>query len=473
MKSKISRKLILYFGATLMVFTLVISVVFLLVFRYYVISENETKLREKAVTIASTISQSVDLVRPSGGMGMLLRILYGNSNEDVWVVDRNTNIITRGMGQHQSITYTQLPKSAQEVIENVLGGQTQFSEDFSAFLDGTSLTVATPLFDSNNDIIGAVLVHTQITGLSSGVQAASWIMGVSLLFALGIAIVMGMLFSISFSKPLNQMAEMTSKLSEGRLDVRNDINQNDEVGQLAENLNMMADKLQASELQREQLNQIRKDFMATVSHELKTPLTVLQGSLEALMEDIAKDPQQIQKYYHQMHDETLALSRLTNDLLELTRLSSTDFKIEKQRVLLSNPLNSAIEAAKIKGKDKEIAWTVHKSESIEIMADEGRVRQMILIILDNAIKFSPIKGQITVTVDGDTLRICDQGSGVSPEDLPFIFDRFYRNKDASHLGSGLGLAIADQIAKRHDIHIEVTSQPHVNTCFALTFNPIY
>ncbi len=469
MKSKISKRLILYFAATLIVFTLIISVVFLLVFRNYVISDNEAKLRDKALTIASTISDSADLVRPSGGMGMLLRMLYGSSSEDVWVIDENYNIITRRMGQPQSVSYTQLPASAQEVIENVLLGETQLSEDFSAFLDGSSMTVATPLMDNDDRIIGAVLVHTQITALDSGYQAATWIMGISLLLALAVAIVMGMTLSISFSRPLKQMAKMTDDLSEGRLTIRNHIKLNDEVGQLAENLNVLAEKLQFSELQREQLNQIRKDFMATVSHELKTPLTVLRGSLEALMENVADDPVQIERYYKQMHDETLALSRLTDDLLELTRLSSTDFAIEKKPISLDIALNSAIESAKIKGSNKNIVWDIRRSGSVDIVADEGRIRQMILILLDNAIKFSPQNGKITITEKEHILQICDQGSGIRPEDLPYIFDRFYRNKDASYGGSGLGLAIAEQIAKRHDISIEVTSQPGIETCFTLKF----
>lgn len=469
MKSRISKRLILYFAATLIVFTLIISVVFLLVFRNYVISDNEAKLRDKALTIASTISDSADLVRPSGGMGMLLRMLYGSSNEDVWVIDENYNIITRRMGQHQSVSYTQLPASAQEVIENVLLGETQMSEDFSAFLDGSSMTVATPLMDKDDRIIGAVLVHTQITALDSGYQAATWIMGISLFLALAVAIVMGMTLSISFSRPLKQMANMTDDLSEGRLEIRNQIRLNDEVGQLAENLNVLAEKLQSSELQREQLNQIRKDFMATVSHELKTPLTVLQGSLEALMENVADDPVQIERYYKQMHDETLALSRLTDDLLELTRLSSTDFTIEKKPISLDIALNSAIESAKIKGSNKNIIWDIRRSGSIDIVADEGRIRQMILILLDNAIKFSPQAGKITIIEENHILQICDQGSGIQPEDLPYIFDRFYRNKDASYGGSGLGLAIAEQIARRHDISIEVNSQPGIETCFTLTF----
>jgi signal transduction histidine kinase len=374
------------------------------------------------------------------------------------------------MGQQNSITFSQLPESAQQVIESVLIGETKLSEDFSSLLDGSSMTVATPLLDKSGNIIGAVLVHTQITGLNAGYQAASWIMGLSLLFALAIAVGMGTLLSLSFSKPLNQMALMATELSDGNLSVRNDIKQEDEVGQLADNLNSLAVKLQQSDLQREQLNQIRKDFMATVSHELKTPLTVLQGSLEALMEKIAIEPDQINRYYKQMHDETMALSRLTNDLLELTRLSSADFTIEKKPIALIDPLHSALESAKIRGMAKNIRWDIQLSELPKVIADEGRIRQMILILLDNAIKFSKQEGLITVIAENTKIVICDHGQGIDPTDMPYIFDRFYRNKDAGYAGSGLGLAIADQIAKRHDISIEVSSEPNVQTCFTMIFS---
>jgi signal transduction histidine kinase len=469
MKSRISKKLILYFGSTLLVFTVIIGGIFMLVFRNYVISDNEAKLKDKALTIASTISESSDLLRPTGGMGMLLRTLYGSGSEDVWVINSDYSISTRRMGQQNAITFNQLPESAQQVVESVLGGETKLTEDFSSLLDGSSMTVATPLLDKSGNIIGAVLVHTQITGLNAGYQAASWIMGLSLLFALAIAVGMGTLLSLSFSKPLNQMASMATELSDGNLSVRNNINQKDEVGQLADNLNSLAVKLQQSDLQREQLNQIRKDFMATVSHELKTPLTVLQGSLEALMEKVAIEPDQINRYYKQMHDETMALSRLTNDLLELTRLSSADFTIEKKPIALIDPLRSALESAKINGKGKDIQWDIQLSEMIEVFADEGRIRQLLLILLDNAVKFSSISSNIEVTGENNIIRICDHGPGIRQEDLPYIFDRFYRNNDASYAGSGLGLAIADQIAKRHDILMDVSSIPNVQTCFTLTF----
>lgn len=470
MKSKISRKLILYVGSTLLVFTVIIGGIFMLVFRNYVISDNEEKLKDKALTIASTISESSDLLRPTGGMGMLLRTLYGSGNDEVWVIDSDYSIITRRMGGQNPITFNQLPESAKQIVERVLKGETQLSEDFSSLLDGSSMTVATPLLDKSGNIIGAVLVHTQITGLNAGYQAATWIMGLSLLFALAIAVIMGTLLSLSFSKPLNQMASMTTELSEGNLSVRNDIRQKDEVGQLANNLNSLAVKLQQSDLQREQLNQIRKDFMATVSHELKTPLTVLQGSLEALMEKVAIEPDQINRYYKQMHDETLALSRLTNDLLELTRLSSADFNIDKKTIALIDPLRSALESAKINGKAKDIQWDIQLSTMIDVCADEGRIRQLFLILLDNAIKFSSVSGIIEVTAQDNIIRICDHGPGIKTEDLPYIFDRFYRNKDAGYGGSGLGLAIADQIAKRHGISIDVSSVADVQTCFTLTFN---
>jgi signal transduction histidine kinase len=90
-------------------------------------------------------------------------------------------------------------------------------------------------------------------------------------------------------------------------------------------------------------------------------------------------------------------------------------------------------------------------------------------LLDNAVKFSSISSNIEVTGENNIIRICDHGPGIRQEDLPYIFDRFYRNNDASYAGSGLGLAIADQIAKRHDILMDVSSIPNVQTCFTLTF----
>jgi signal transduction histidine kinase len=191
-----------------------------------------------------------------------------------------------------------------------------------------------------------------------------------------------------------------------------------------------------------------------------------------LMEKVAYEPDQINRYYKQMHDETLALSRLTDDLLELTRLSSADFAIEKKLISLADPLRSALESAKIKGKTKNIEWDIQLSGLTTFLADEGRIRQLMLILLDNAIKFSNQNGLIKVVAEKTKIVICDYGKGIDPDEIPYIFDRFYRNKDAGYAGSGLGLAIADQIAKRHDIQIEVKSERNVQTCFTCIFTEV-
>ena len=209
----------------------------------------------------------------------------------------------------------------------------------------------------------------------------------------------------------------------------------------------------------ERLIQMKQDFMANISHELKTPVTVIRGSAEALCDKIITEPEQVELYHKQILNDSIMLQRLVEDLLELSRLQNTDFSVNKEKVNVCEVVSDAVHTARNLAKKKNIEVRFEMSESREIQGDYARLRQMFMVVLDNAIKFSNENGNVEVVCNRDFISIKDYGCGIKKEDMKYIFERFYKiDNDSNRTGTGLGLAIAWQIALRHDIEIEVVSE---------------
>jgi len=152
---------------------------------------------------------------------------------------------------------------------------------------------------------------------------------------------------------------------------------------------------------------------------------------------------------------------LVNDLLDLSRLQNVDFPIERSPLILNEALSDALYSASQIARHKEIhILKEFPNEALSFIGDYGRLRQMFLIVLDNAVKFSPNGSTITVSLVRGCVTVRDEGPGIAPEELDLIFDRFHKTStEANHGGSGLGLAIAKQIAQRQGIRISVQSEP--------------
>ena len=210
--------------------------------------------------------------------------------------------------------------------------------------------------------------------------------------------------------------------------------------------------------------------MANISHELKTPITVIRGSMEALYDGVVKDPEQVKSYQEQILSETRFLQRLVGDLLDLSQLQNSDFAMERKELSLAQVIDDLTRSLRPMAAGKGVGLEVEKDASLDhFQGDYGRLRQMLVIFLDNAIKFSPRHGSVKIRLKDRVISIIDNGIGIEPQDLPYIFDRFYKSQsEQNKSGTGLGLAIARQIAQAHDIQISVDSRPG-QTEFRLKF----
>ena len=221
---------------------------------------------------------------------------------------------------------------------------------------------------------------------------------------------------------------------------------------------------------------MRQNFIVNISHELRTPITVIRGSMEAICDGIISDPEQLKEYNRQILSDSIHLQRLVNDLIDLTKLQNTDFSIDKSIIDLSEIVNDAVRSMKQISTKKNIKINFfgnkvnQKKENYLFTGDYQRIRQMIIIILDNAIKFSSENQKIDIYLRKVNkkyeLKICDYGKGIDPENIGEIFNRYHKsNTEENKNGMGLGLAIAKEIAIRHNIEILAESELDVQTVF--------
>ncbi len=474
LKSKIARRLSLNFAVALIVFSLIMGIVFMILFRSQTINIHESQLEYRAKSIANTLSDYSKNGNRMGGYGAYLRFLGDISDADVWIIDSGFNLTTCGNGKagmNHNYSYKELPPNAEKLIEEVFKDKTVFSQDFSSVLTEPTLTVGVPI-KNGIDVIGVVLLHTPVHGVDEAVNNGFIILGFSTVLALIIAILLSIIFSYYFTKPLNKMKNNAVKLGKGDYSAINRINQNDEIGELADTLDILALRLFEARLDSLKLEQLRKDFVANVSHELKTPITVIRGSLEALLENIVTEPEKVKEFHLQMLSEVVFLQRLVGDLLDLSRLQNQDFAIEKTEISLAELMEDIKRSALQLAEKKAVKIvTIEKTSLCNIIGDYGRLRQMFMIILDNAVKFSADNGLVTIELNLNKITIKDEGCGISSEDLPYIFERFYKSRiEENKSGTGLGLAIAKQIADRHDISLYASSKLGEGTEFVFEFN---
>ena len=365
------------------------------------------------------------------------------------------------------------------LIYSAFLGKERFLTSYSEIHGCTIMSVGVPILGRDGEVCGALLINSSMEAQDLVIRGSKYMILYSIFAALGISFVVAFVFARQLSKPVQEMRDTALLLAEGNYAGKTGIQRKDEIGDLARTLDFLADKLSENEKVRKNLEQMRLDFFANVSHELRTPITVIRAYTETLVDGVVTQEEKIRQYYDRMLLECKSMERLVGDLLLLSKMQNPDFAVDKEPVNLVQIFNDIIRSAGTIGKEKKIHIVVeHEQELYMIQGDYDRLRQMFLVIFDNAVKFSPEGGNVYVSIRecmpgrvGVSIR--DEGIGISKEELPSIFEKFYKSKLRQNAkGSGLGLAIARQIALKHGGDIEVKSELGQGTEFRFSFDLI-
>lgn len=445
---------------TLILFSLFSLGLYYALFRYTLVNINQTLLQSKADNIAQALSRSINYRGMLSGSYQYLRFLYDSTNEDVWIIDINKQVITR---QNQNIDYADLPLEAQLYVETILENKTAVSQAFNTFLSTSSLTAGSLLYNEQNEIIGVVLLHSPLIDESSNILIFMSLLLISFLISLLFAYFVAQRLGEKISQPLAQMMQFIQKLAKKQVPDLLSNHRNEEMAKLNQSLNELSILLKDSEIKQAQLDKMRKDLLASVSHELYTPITVLRGFIEAIEDEVVHNPDDLKQSVKTMNNQILLLQHLVSDLLELTRLENPDFSIKKESIDFKQLISDSVDAIHPLAQNSQKHITLELHQTFTLLGDYNRLMQMLFVFLNNAIKYSEPNSHVLIKQDINDVNkiiIQDQGLGIPQEDLPYVFDMFYKGVNATSNSTGLGLAIAKRIADKHLISISLQNIEH-------------
>lgn len=281
--------------------------------------------------------------------------------------------------------------------------------------------------------------------------------------------------SRKISAPLRQLNKEALKIAEGEFDDLQLPKSRDEIGQLSETIYYAAKNLKKTINEREMLYQMQKDFVANVSHDLRTPLSLIQGYAIALQQNIVEG-QEKENAINIIIDESERMHRLTNELLELAKLEEGKKEYKRTALRLDELTKKILTQQSNNLKNIELNFE-DKTQGAVVFADIDAITQVIINLLSNAINHTPQQGSIAIRIDSLEKQLLfsiqNSGSFISPEDLPFIWERFYKtekSRNRNYKGTGLGLAIVKAIITAHDGQVGAESSNEKGTTFWFTLN---
>jgi signal transduction histidine kinase len=297
-----------------------------------------------------------------------------------------------------------------------------------------------------------------------------------LLFASGIAIALGLFLSSAMSDRIRVIDQAAQSIAQGNLEVRVPVQGRDELAGLANTFNAMAAQLQAAELKQRELEVLRRDLIAWVSHDLQTPLASIRAVVEAVADGVVEDPETIKRYLGNAQRDIRALSVLIDDLFQMAQIDAGGMSMNREFTSLSDLISDTLESFSELATRQAVALEGQVKPGVDLVyMDTQRIGRVLNNLVGNALRYTPSGGKVLVRaspdVSGCLVEVIDTGEGIPPEDLPHVFERFYRSEKSRNRltgGAGLGLAIAYGIVEAHGGQIGVESTLGEGTRFWFT-----
>jgi len=293
-----------------------------------------------------------------------------------------------------------------------------------------------------------------------------------LVFAGGMAMVLGYFLSSTVTERIHGLKEAAEKLAKGDLKTRVPIQGKDEVSALANTFNQMAEQLQSADQKQRDLDNMRRDLIAWASHDLQTPLASMRAILEAITDGVVDDPDTVKRYLSTAQRDVRNLSGLIDDLFQMAQLDAGGFPLNRAQASLSDLVSDTLESFTELAKQQDITLEGNVDPDVDpVNMDTQAIGRVLNNLISNALRHTA-RGRVSVWVrrsnQGAEVTVSDTGEGIRAEDLQHIFERFYRGEKSRNRGTGgagLGLAIARGIVRAHGGDIKVESETGKGTQF--------
>ncbi len=588
-KKSITWKLTLGFMTIVIISTLLIGLIALNIFKNNIYETKRSNMSKHAQEILQnlkpstnntlTIEKCKNIIKPADSfMGLKL-----------WILDSKGQLIDFSKGQETDIYYIssdEIYKNYKDIIEKVSEGTSLSKELYNPYYDEYMMTLALPIKNAENRIVGALFLHSSIEDLSNSMDKFFIYLIIALFAEIILAGFMTYYFSKSITKPIKAIKDSALSMSRGNYGIKTGIYQEDEIGELSNSFDLLSLKLKYTieklseektklsnvitsmneglmaldlkfkiininksaldilmlhhnsneqdiysvlkeldliqELkivlksgnakaltktynnkilsfsispiinsfnnisgtviviedisEKERLEQMRKDFIANVSHEFRTPLTIIRGNVESIVDEIV--PQEDMSDYHNtILKETYRLERMVKDLLDLSKLESGKVELNLQSIDVNMIIKDTLRSMRTLINSKDIVIKMNLQEKMPpLFSDYDKLKQLLIIFIDNSIKFSHKKGEIVLSTflenENIFISIKDNGIGIPKGDLPYLGERFYKvDKSRNFLkdGNGIGLSIAKNLVKILNGNFAVESEIDNGTIVKINF----
>ncbi|WP_207711036.1 sensor histidine kinase [Romboutsia sp. CE17] len=388
--------------------------------------------------------------------------MKANSKFSVQIIDKNKNLIIDqyGIRTNEKVEY--------EDVNRALADSSNLVPYNYRIVDTNEhlMSISFPL-KVNNVIEGVVRYTVSLNEIDKTIFKL--VLGLILagVLILLITISISLRFAESLIQPLRELKEFANELAHGNYNIKlkNKKIRNDEIGDLAQTFEHMAGEI-------DKTRRLKEEFISSISHELRTPLTSIKGWSETLgYENISKD--ELDLGLGIIQDETERLIKLVEELLDFSRLSSDRIRLQIDMVNIEALTKGVVNQLKVKAIENNIKLTYRfeVENLVTIQGDKNRLRQVLINLVQNAIKFTPPEGYIEIIVsqneDFTTVKVKDTGTGIKSENLEKVLEKFFQ-EDFHKSGSGLGLAISNEIVKLHGGKIHIESEKDVGTIITFT-----
>lgn len=448
MKKSFRHILILNFGLLIFLTVLVLDIAVIFSVKNYFYSDATKKMRSQAQLNLNYLYRYIDF---SKGLDDVVledsSTIYEYNTGHIMILNNHGENILSTIGLSENIF------DSKEIQDTIKKDGYFASIDKFDFFDHNLVTVALPIRYHGN-IIGTAIFQSSLFETENSIKNIEMMMIIFSLTVMVIAFIMSIYMSKQMVNPLGKLKNYASKLAGGDYTDQLHVDGTSEIIALGETMNFMASEIKKRD-------EIKNEFIANVSHELKTPLTSIKGWAYTLNAD-SSDKELVSDGLNIIENEADRLTGMVNDLLDFSRLLNNKVTLLKTNFNLEDLLQAVINQFKPRSfnENKSLIFNCSVSKS-SFLGDENKLRQVVINLMDNAFKFTTENGHISLDLDrrddNYIITITDDGEGMEEKDIPHIFEKFYRGQNKnSH--AGIGLAIVSEIVNLHNGRILVTSQ---------------
>lgn len=465
LKYHTNKSIFVYAFITLFIFVVIFGVFTQIISRYF-----SKKLENELIIEARYIGNAYyDLSLLDKGdksfINYKLKLLTDHYNAHTFIIGPNDEILIDSL---MSESYCMDYEETKPLINKAFSGSVNIRKGYQHNdMEKLVLSIAVPII-RNNKTQFVVVMHSPMPETNSTIFFIYKITFITLLLALSLAFIYTITFSAHTNRTLEALNRTSKEVASGNFESRVDLSFAGEFGELAKNMNNMAEELG-------KLETMRKDFIANISHDFRSPLTSIKGFVQAILDGTIA-PESQDRYLNIVLEETERLTSLTNNLLLLSRMENNQDFLERSPFDIHQIIRKVLLQfdQQIINKSLDVKLLFYKKD-LFVYADMHQIQRVLYNLIDNAIKFSYFQGELIVETlvvkDKVEVSISDTGQGISQENLTYIWDRFHkadRSRGKDKKGIGLGLSIVKEIIKAHGESIDVFSQLERGTKFVFT-----